>query len=121
MKKKVHREPLTSDIIFKAVFGRDTPGCKRALIGLLNRILEWEEDPIVDLVYLNPFSMAELEGAKEIIMDILVETSRGEQIDIEMQIGTTRELMNRFLYYLSKLVVRGLEKGEDYGKLKKAS
>lgn len=120
MKKKIHREPLTSDIIFKAVFGRDTPGCKRALIGLLNRILEWEEDPIVDLVYLNPFSMAELEGAKEIIMDILVETSRGEQIDIEMQIGTTRELMNRFLYYLSKLVVRGLEKGEDYGKLKKS-
>lgn len=40
MKKKVHREPLTSDVIFKAVFGRDTPGCKRALIGLLNRILE---------------------------------------------------------------------------------
>ena len=121
MKKKIHREPLTSDVIFKAVFGRDTPGCKRALIGLLNRILEREEDPIVDLVYQNPFSMAELEEEKEIIMDILVETQSGEQIDIEMQIGTTKDLMNRFLYYLSKLVVRGLEKGEDYGKLKKAS
>ena len=120
MKKKVHREPLTSDVIFKAVFGRDTPGCKRALIGLLNRILEREEDPIVDLVYQNPFSMAELEEEKEIIMDILVETQSGEQIDIEMQIGTTKDLMNRFLYYLSKLVVRGLEKGEDYGKLKKS-
>ena len=70
MKKKIHREPLTSDVIFKAVFGRDTSGCKRALIGLLNRILEREEDPIVDLVYQNPFSMAELEEEKEIICTI---------------------------------------------------
>ena len=52
------------------MFGRDTPGCKRALIGLLNRILEREEDPIVDLVYQNPFSMAELEEEKEIICTI---------------------------------------------------
>ena len=117
----IHREPLTSDIIFKAVFGRDTPGSKRALIALLNRILERTEDPIVALDYQNPFSIGELEEEKEIIMDILVETSRGEQIDIEMQISTTKELMNRFLYYLSKLVVRGLEKGENYDKLKKVS
>ena len=116
----IHREPLTSDIIFKAVFGRDTPGSKRALIALLNRILERNEDPIVALDYQNPFSIGELEEEKEIIMDILVETSRGEQIDIEMQISTTKELMNRFLYYLSKLVVRGLEKGENYDKLKKS-
>ena len=116
----IHREPLTSDIIFKAVFGRDTPGSKRALIALLNRILERTEDPIVALDYQNPFSIGELEEEKEIIMDILVETSRGEQIDIEMQISTTKELMNRFLYYLSKLVVRGLEKGENYDKLKKS-
>ena len=51
----IHREPLTSDIIFKAVFGRDTPGSKRALIALLNRILERTEDPIVALDYQNPF------------------------------------------------------------------
>ena len=87
----IHREPLTSDIIFKAVFGRDTPGSKRALIALLNRILERNEDPIVALDYQNPFSIGELEEEKEIIMDILVETSRGEQIDIEMQISSSLE------------------------------
>lgn len=93
--------------LFLKPYRPGTPGSKRALIALLNRILERNEDPIVALDYQNPFSIGELEEEKEIIMDILVETSRGEQIDIEMQISTTKELMNRFLYYLSKLVVRG--------------
>lgn len=38
--RKVNREPLTSDIIFKAVYGRDTPESKAALIALLNLVLE---------------------------------------------------------------------------------
>ena len=55
---KVHREPLTSDIIFKAVYGSDTPESKAALIKLLNLVLKRHDDPIVNVTYKNPFSIA---------------------------------------------------------------
>ena len=42
---KVNREPLTSDIIFKAVYGRDTPESKASLIALLNLVLERSRMP----------------------------------------------------------------------------
>ena len=84
---KVNREPLTSDIIFKAVYGRDTPESKAALIALLNLVLEHEDDPIVDITYKNPFSITDDYEGKTIIMDIRAQTDKGELIDIEMQIG----------------------------------
>ena len=39
--------PLTSDLVFKAVYGRNTASSNAALIALLNRLLERERDPIV--------------------------------------------------------------------------
>lgn len=43
----VVREPLSSDIIFKAVYGRDTPESKAAIIALLNLVLDRGDDPIM--------------------------------------------------------------------------
>ena len=97
--KHVHREPLTSDVIFKAVFGRDTPESKAALIEVLNLVLDRKEDPIVDLTYLNPFSIAEAMNDKKIIMDVQVETTKKELIDVEMQIGQLNINVNRSIFY----------------------
>lgn len=123
MKNQVHREPLTSDIIFKAVYGQDNPECKRALILLLNLILEREDDPIIDLIYKNPFSIAECTECNEkkpIVMDILVETKNGEQIDIEMQVHVSSIFISRTLFYGCDLIRQGLELGSEYDKLKKS-
>ena len=49
-KTTIHREPMTSDVIFKAVFGSDKDESKKALISLLNCVLDRKEDPIIDLV-----------------------------------------------------------------------
>lgn len=117
-KNKVHREPLTSDLIFKAVFGQDTSESKEALIGLLNIVLDREKDPIVNLVYKNPFSIAEAKNEKEIVMDIKVETEKRELIDIEMQIGDLDIYVDRTVYYGCKQLAKGLDKGEDYDKMK---
>jgi len=114
----VHREPLTSDIIFKAVFGSDTPESKAALAKLLNFILEKDNDPIVDIIYKNPFNIATTRKEKEIIMDIKVETSSGELIDIEMQVGDLEYYINRSLYYGCSQLARSLAKGADYGTIK---
>lgn len=116
----VHREPLTSDVIFKAVFGQECPDSKAALIQLLNLVLNRKENPIVDLVYKNSFSITEAENEKVIIMDIKVETSNGELIDIEMQVGNLDFYINRSVYYGCNQIVKGLEKGEDYDKMKKS-
>lgn len=120
MKQYIQREPLTSDLIFKAVYGQDNSTCKKALILLLNLILERTADPIVNLHYKNPFSLAENSSEKVIVMDILVEASKGEQINIEMQIDVSGSFINRTVFYRCDLLTQGLEKGEDYAKLKKS-
>lgn len=79
--------PLTSDLVFKAVYGRDTPECKKALIAVLNVILTDLEHPIKDLVYRNPFIYGEQPSDKQIIMDIKAELDNGDWVDIEMQVG----------------------------------
>ena len=114
----VHREPMTSDLIFKAVLGSDTRESKAALVSLLNVVLNRDTDPIVDLVYKNPFSIAEAAEEKIIIMDIKVETSTGELIDIEMQVGDLDVFVNRSIYYGCKQLTKGLASGEDYDKMK---
>lgn len=117
--KKVHREPLTSDIIFKAVFGRENTESKNALIQLLNVVLDRKNDPIVDLEYKNPFSIADVENEKYIVMDILVTTSKNERIDIEMQVGHLAYFQNRTIFYVCDMITKGLEKGDNYDKMSK--
>ena len=118
--RKVNREPLTSDIIFKAVYGRDTPESKAALIALLNLVLEREADPIVDIVYKNPFSITDDCEGKTIIMDIRAQIDKGELIDIEMQIGELDVYIRRTVYYGCRQISECLASGDDYGKIKKS-
>ena len=72
----------------------------------------------MELEYKNPFSIAEAANEKIIIMDIKVETSCQEQIDIEMQVGDLDVFVNRTIYYGCKQLTKGLAKGQDYDKMK---
>ena len=118
--KHVHREPMVSDVIFKAVYGNTTQESKDALIAMLNLVLERTDDPIIDITHLNPFSIAEAKSEKVIIMDVKVETSKNELIDVEMQVGDMDVYINRTLYYGCKQTTKGLASGEDYDKMKKS-
>ena len=110
--------PLTSDLVFKAVYGRNTKASNAALIALLNRLLEKENDPIVWVQCENPFSYKTYQGEKEIIMDIKVQLSSGQLLDLEMQVDHLDCYVNRSIYYMGKLVNESLESGEDYDKMK---
>lgn len=110
---------LKNDVIFKAVYGRDTEECKFVLMALLNHILGREQDPIVSLEYKNPFHMRQRADEKESVLDIKVETGSGELIDIEMQICSYDDLINRLIYYHGGLIRESLKKGEAYGKMLK--
>ena len=111
--------PLTNDLVFKAVYGRNTEASNAALIALLNRLLGKEEDPIVWLHLENPFSYRIQSNEKEIILDIKVRLSSGELLDLEMQVHHLSDYINRSIFYMGKLVNESLESGEDYDMMRK--
>lgn len=113
------RLPMISDLVFRTVLGRDTPECKKALAAVLNLILNRKEDPIVDLEYKNPFHLNQYIVGKQTVMDIKVSTSYGEIIDVEMQVGKTKDYASRSILYTGQISVEGLESGKDYDKIKK--
>ena len=110
--------PLTNDLVFKAVYGRNTEASNAALIALLNRLLQREKDPIVWLKCKNPFSYKTYEGEKEIVMDIKVQLSSGQLLDLEMQVDHLGAYINRSIFYMGKLINESLESGEDYDKMR---
>lgn len=115
------RLPMTSDLVFRTVLGRDTPECKKALAAVLNLILNRKEDPIVDLEYKNPFHLNQYMVGKQTVMDIKVATSHGEIIDVEMQVGKTKDHAGRSILYTGQISVESLESGKDYGKIKRVA
>ncbi len=118
---------LTSDLVFKAVFGRDRKECKMALISLLNAVLRESmkqggdscDDPISELEYVNPFNLQTHVGEKLSCMDIVVRTKYGQRIDIEMQVRKQEFLPKRSLYYGARQLMETLDEGESFAHLKK--
>ena len=110
---------LKNDVLFKAVYGSDTEESKFILKGLLNKILDRADDPIVDIEYKNPFKIREYTDEKENILDIKAETDSNELIDIEMQILWGKDMPSRLLSYHGGLLREALRSGDGYDKMKK--
>ena len=111
---------LTDDYVFKAVFGQDNDRSKKALILLLNTILDRKDDPITRIRILNPIIIGQSDASKGGIMDIMAETQNGLILDIEAQSGKFKEYSNRALRYANALLEKSLKRGEDYGKMEKS-
>ena len=116
--KKKSLLPLTSDFVFKAVYGQDTPESNAALHALLNCLLEKKDDPIEWVRCENPFILSDHITGKESILDIKVRLSSGQLVDLEMQVTHLSHFINRALFYTGKLITSSLDKGQNYGKMK---
>lgn len=69
---------IRSDVVFKAVLGRDDPDSKLMLTDLLNAILDLKgRKQIVNITYKNPFNLQEFTSDKLTVMDIKIETGNG--------------------------------------------
>ena len=111
---------LTNDFAFKAVFAREENECKEALIGFLNDILKLEKDhKIKEVTYLNPFNYKQFKKDKLSIVDVKVETEKGERINIEIQVSNSDNFRKRTLYYWSKLYGETISESKRYDTLKK--
>ena len=111
---------LTDDRTFHYAFSRDTEDSKRALIAILNVILDKKDDPIESVSILNPVIYGEHENSKDSVLDIKAITNSQELIDIEMQGNIFKAYPERSLFYGGRLVNSALEKGQNYDKLKKS-
>ena len=103
------------DIAFKNVFG--VKKNEKVLIDFLNAILKRTDDPIRQLTYQNTEVPPESISEKLSRLDVFVETEKKEKINIEIQVKNTGNMVNRSLYYASKLISKSLQTGELYNKL----
>ncbi len=51
-------------------------------------------------------------------IDVRAKTTKGEQINIEVQLTDQHNMDKRTLFYWGKLFLEGIKKGEDYTELK---
>ena len=118
MENKIEKAKILSpklDIVFQALFGEE--GSERITKSLLQAILN-EEITEIDLSK-NPILRREQIEDKLGILDIVARINNKENCDIELQIVKQEDIIERILYYWSKMYIRSIKKAENYEKLEK--
>ena len=104
------------DVVFQALFGE--VGNESITKGFLETILERKIDSI-DLSK-NPILRREFKEEKLGVLDIIAKLDENEICNIELQIVDKKNIIERILYYWSRLYSRQIKSGEDYKILQKA-
>jgi predicted transposase/invertase (TIGR01784 family) len=103
--------PATNDIVFKYVFGNEKN--KDATAKLLSAILGFEiQGP--DISFGDPHLKREFPKDKLGILDIFVRLKNGKTVAVEMLTGKFSNILKRIEYYISKMTVAQLGKGNTY-------
>ena len=103
------------DYVFKILFGDEND--KSMLISLLNAILKGKPT-IKDLTLNNTDIPKILKDNKSCKLDILATSDEGIKFNIEMQCKKTKDIINRTVYYASKLFTKDLKENDDYNNSK---
>ena len=104
------------DVVFQASFGE--VGNESITKGFLETILERKIDSI-DLSR-NPILRRAFKDEKLGVLDIIAKLDENEICNIELQIVDKKNIIERILYYWSRLYSRQIKSGEDYKILQKA-
>ncbi len=116
MKEKTQLLNPKLDVVFQALFGEE--GSERITKAFLEKIL----DTKIDTIELNQnlvLRREEKEG-KLGVLDVLAKINENQNIDIEMQIAENENILDRMLYYWSRLYTRSIKKNADYITLEKS-
>ena len=111
-------KPL-NDFIFKKVFGEK--GNEDILISFINAVLKrTQQEPIVEVEIVDNKQLTkELILDKTGIIDVRAKTSKGENIDIEVQLTDQGNMDKRTLFYWGKMYLENIKQGQDYTSLEK--
>ena len=104
------------DVVFQALFGE--VGNESITKGFLETILERRIESI-DLSR-NPILRREFKDEKLGVLDIIAKLDKNEICNIELQIVDKKNIIERILYYWSRLYSRQIKSGENYKILQKA-
>ena len=113
--KKIRRYPPKMDIIFQAIFGE--VGSENITKDFLEKILKRKIEKIS--LDKNPILRRELKDEKLGVLDIVTELDGKEKCNIEMQLIDKKNIIERMLYYWSKMYTKQIKAGDDYNKLEK--
>ena len=113
--KKIKRYPPKMDIVFQAIFGE--VGSENITKDFLEKILKRKIEKIS--LDKNPILRRELKDDKLGVLDIVTELDGKEKCNIEMQLIDKSNIIERMLYYWSKIYTKQIKAGDDYNKLEK--
>lgn len=109
--EELQNSNLSNDFIFGKVL-EDKVICKRVLESIIGQVIK---EPITSVIQK---SLKHKFFSKGVRLDLLNETSN-EIYEVEMQVGTYKNLPKRSRYYQAIVDLDILDKGENYEKLKK--
>jgi len=107
-----------NDFVFKRIFG--SAENQDILLAFLNRtFVEAGNQPLTEIILLNPYTEKDAPQDKQSIFDIEAKTADGRLVNVEMQLFNKYDNEKRTLYYWSKLYAGQLSEGQLYKQLKK--
>ncbi|AWK51275.1 transposase [Clostridium beijerinckii] len=106
-----------NDLVFQKLFGMKKN--KSILINFLNAVLELDGlDKIKDVSFEEKqLDVTLLTSEKLSILDLHVVTETQININVEIQLINQYNMIKRTIFYLSKMILSQLKKGEDYSAL----
>ena len=104
------------DFVFKGLFGNEKR--PELLISFLNAVLTPDE-PITSITFKDRVLDKQYKNDKLGSLDILATTNKGELINVEVQVADERNMIERSLFYWSRLFSGQLQSGNPYQKLER--
>ncbi len=110
--KKLIKNRMIYDYVFKKVFRSKTSEGEYILKGFLETVLDF---PVEKIEFINSELDSVKFGGKDIRLDLLVIVNESLIVNVEMQIsGTIQRIGDRLIYYGVTILSKQLEKGIDY-------
>ncbi len=112
--------PLTSDIVFKAIFTKEEN--KDLLLSLLTAYLDISAKSPEDITIMTTEKERDYPDDKLFRLDLRVKTAGNEHIDVEIQVRNEFDIIPRSLHYLARLYSSQIKRGDcrkrpaDFGK-----
>jgi predicted transposase/invertase (TIGR01784 family) len=106
---------VRTDFAFKKVFGSQQS--KGILISFLNALLDFGNNPIVNLTIVDPYQAPLVATLKNTYVDIKAYLENGSQVIVEMQVLNQPDVEKLVLSNVAKAYSTQLEKGDKYVEL----
>ena len=117
MTEKKSLLPVKSDFVFKLIFG-DQRNID-ILADFLKSILDIPHEDYENLVIIDPHVKKESADDKYGILDVKINTKSGKIVHVEVQLLFIPEMIERSMYYQSKMITEQIFSGQDYSVIKK--